>query len=197
MTGRPVPVRLLGAHPLDELVAHIRALPRTGRAVCVVAIDGRSGSGKSTLAQALAEALPPARVIDGDDFYSGGVDLRHDTPAERAAACIDWRRQREVLTALRAGRPATYRAFDWDAFDGSLCATETRVAPAPLVVLEGVYSARAELADLLDLRAVLGVDDALREQRLRAREGGIGPWERQWIEAEVPYFERLLAGVER
>ena len=32
------------------------------------------------------------------------------------------------------------------------------------------------------------VPDALREARLREREGEIGPWERQWHEAEDWYF---------
>jgi hypothetical protein len=40
-------------------------------------------------------------VIEGDDFFAGGVDLRTDTPGERADSCIDGRRQRAVLETLR------------------------------------------------------------------------------------------------
>jgi uridine kinase len=153
----------------------------------VVAIDGRSGTGKSTLARRLAEALPAA-VIDGDDFFAGGVEVRADSAAERAAACIDWRRQRPALLALRAGQPASWRPFDWEAFDGRLAEKASTLDPAPIVLLEGVYSARPELADLVDLRILLELPESVRLARLSAREGVLGPWELQWHEAEEHYF---------
>ncbi|HEU4403777.1 MAG TPA: hypothetical protein VFS43_00560 [Polyangiaceae bacterium] len=156
----------------------------------VIALDGRSGVGKSTLARGLVEPLGAA-LVEGDDFFAGGVSVRDDGPRERAGACIDWRRQRAVLAALRSGRPARWRRFDWSAFDGSLESDDTLCDPAPYVVLEGVYSARPELADLLDLRIVLVVSDELRRRRLLEREGTIGPWERQWHEAEDYYFEHI------
>jgi hypothetical protein len=93
------------------------------------------------LAKALAERLD-ACVIEGDDFYAGGIGLRADSPALRAAACIDWRRQRLVLEALAAGWEACWRAFDWDAFDGRLCNEPTKVKPRLIAILEGVYAAR-------------------------------------------------------
>ncbi len=157
----------------------------------VVAIDGRSGTGKSTLAAALAERLDAA-LIAGDDFYAGGTALRDDDPAARAAACIDWTRQRDVLAALRAGRTARWRAFDWDVFDGRLVDAPTTLAPRTVVILEGVYAARPELADLLDLRILAVTQDAEREARLIAREGTMGPWERQWHAAEAHYFAEIM-----
>ena len=164
-----------------------------GRAVpLIVALDGRSGAGKSTLARVLADRLHAA-VIEGDDFYAGGIGLRDDNPELRAAACIDWTRQRPVLDALRNGRDAIWRAFDWAAFDGRLCGQPTRIGPRPVVILEGVYAARPELADLIDLRAVVTVPEDIRMARLLAREGTIGPWDRQWHEAEDFYFENVMA----
>lgn len=157
----------------------------------IAALDGRSGAGKSTLARALAEKLDVA-VIEGDDFYAGGTELRSDNPESRAAACIDWTRQRPVLEALAAGREASWRAFDWDAFDGRLRDEPTRIGPRPIVILEGVYAARPELADLLDLRFALLAPDDVRLARLAAREGAIGPWERQWHEAEDFYFKSVM-----
>ncbi len=153
----------------------------------VVAVDGRSGVGKSTLAAQLAEQFG-GLVIEGDDFYAGGTGILGDPPASRAARCIDWQDQRRVLGLLKRGQAAAWHAFDWDAFDGSRSAQATRVAPARLVILEGTYSARPELADLTDLRLLLRVPDAVRLVRLLAREGEIGPWETQWHEAEDWYF---------
>lgn len=173
---------------LEALLGRIRAAAKD--TPIVVAIDGRSGSGKSTLAARLASALD-AGIVAGDDFFAGGTTLRDDSPAQRAEDCIDWRRQRDVLSTLRSGRGAAYRGFDWEAFDGRLTSTPTLCAPRRILLLEGVYSGRPELADLVDLRVLLRVSDALRTERLLAREGAIGPWERQWHEAEAHYFEHV------
>ena len=64
----------------------------------------------------------------------------------------------------------------------------TTVEPARLIILEGVYAARPELADLVDLRLLVRVPDTVRIARLLAREGEIGTWETQWHEAEEWYF---------
>ena len=157
----------------------------------IVAIDGRSGVGKSTLAGELAQLLG-ATVIDGDDFFAGGVTLRSDDPQQRAADCIDWRRLRPVLEALRKGQPASWHAFDWEAFDGSLEQTSTVARSSRFVVLEGVYSGRPELADLVDLRIVVRMPEARRMRQLVEREGTLGPWELQWHEAEEHYFSHTM-----
>ena len=172
------------------LVARIRERERELGRPCVVALDGRSGAGKSTLATSLGQALG-ACLLEGDDFFAGGVALRSDAPEDRARECIDWQRQRPVLEALRAGRATSYQAFDWDAFDGRLEAESTVVEPRSLVLFEGVYTARPELDDLVDLRVLLHVSEATRVARLLAREGGIGAWERQWHDAEEWYFTHV------
>ncbi len=183
-----MPIRLT---TLTVLEACIRERAAHATRPFIVAVDGRSGAGKSTLAGVLAELLDAA-VIDGDDFYAGGTRLREDDVAQRAAACIDWTRQRAVLDALRAGRDGVWRAFDWDAFDGSLCVQPTVLAPSRVVILEGVYAARPELAALVDLTVLVTIEDGPRLARLLAREGHIGPWERQWHEAERHYFEHVM-----
>ena len=101
-----------------------------------------------------------------------------------------------MLEALRERRTASYRAFDWEAFDGSLSKEPTVVEPRSVVIVEGVYSARPELADLLDLRVLLRVQDDVRRARLLAREHGLTDWELQWHDAEDWYFAHAapLAG---
>ncbi|WP_431299846.1 uridine kinase family protein [Tabrizicola sp. BL-A-41-H6] len=172
---------------LDRAANLITTAARDRSGPLIVAIDGRSGVGKSTFAAALADRLT-ARVIEGDDFYAGGTGILGISPESRAALCIDWQAQARVLATLRAGQAARYHAFDWDEFDGSLQTTATTVDPAPIILLEGVYAARPDLRDLVDLRLLLLVPDALRLSRLVAREGEIGPWETQWHEAEEWYF---------
>ena len=117
-------------------------------------------------------------VIEGDHFYAGGTAQRWDerTPIERASQVIDWRRQREVLQALRTTGRAEWHPFDWDADDWDTDIVPLRREPlhcavTPVVLLEGAYSARPELHDLLDLRVLL---DTPTDVRLRqtARAGG-------------------------
>jgi uridine kinase len=178
------------ASDIAALVAAIREHARNLAEPCVVALDGRSGAGKSTLAAKLARGLG-ACVLEGDHFFAGGVAVRSDARQDRVQACIDWRRQRPVLEALRAGRKASYLAFDWEAFDGRLCAERTIVDPHPIIVFEGVYTARPELADLVDLRLLLEAREGMRQVRLLEREGSLGAWERQWHEAEDWYFGHI------
>ncbi|MCA1197305.1 (d)CMP kinase [Sphingomonas sp. R647] len=77
-----------------------------------VAIDGRSGAGKSTFAAALA-AASGATIIEGDDFYAGGIEVRDDAVEQRADACIDRQKLFGVLRQLNSGLAATYRPFDF------------------------------------------------------------------------------------
>ncbi|MEZ5282983.1 MAG: hypothetical protein R2770_21215 [Acidimicrobiales bacterium] len=167
----------------------------TPAGVRVIAIDGRSGAGKSTLAAQLARHLG-STVVEGDDFYSGEAIDRwlEMTPSQRADHCIDWRRQRPVLEALRQGRPAQYHAYDWEAFDGSLSSVPTTLEPTPTVILEGAYSARPELSDLIDLRVLLDTDPQRRRAQLLDREGDEyrDDWELVWSSAEEHYFGAVM-----
>jgi len=154
----------------------------------IVALDGRSAAGKTMLAAALGERLH-AGVIEGDDFYAGGVAVRAEPPAAMVAACTDWQHQRLVLDLLRSGREASWNAFDWEAFDGRVCTELTVMSPKPIIILEGVYAARPELADLIDIAIMVRADEGVRESRLLARQEHTGPWEKQWHAAEDYYFE--------
>jgi uridine kinase len=179
--------------PLGRLLAALPAIDP--RHPSVVALDGRSGAGKSTLAAALVQRVE-GLVIDGDDFHRWHADQDWDvmTPAERVDRCIDWRRQREVLTALRRGETASWLVHDWDADDGRPLAAPRTVTPRPLVVLEGTYSARPELADLIDLRVLVDAPAQLRRSRVLEREGRdeYETWEQRWGGADEHYFAEVM-----
>jgi uridine kinase len=163
-----------------------------------VAIDGRSGSGKSTVAEALAQATG-AVIVPCDDFFAASVtnaEWDRRTPEQRAADAIDWRRlKREAIEPLRTGRPARWYAFDFLAGprgDGTypVQGTPTELAAKPVVLLDGAYSARPELADVLDLSVLVEAAPATREARLAAREGAdfLRQWHARWDPAEEYYF---------
>ena len=110
--------------------------------------------------------------------------------AEVAAAVVDWQRLRDqALSPLAAGRPARFQPYDWSADDGSLAA-ERVLRPADLIIVEGVYSARPELADLVDLAIHLDVDPELRTRRY-AERGNDPAWTRLWERAEAYYFGQV------
>ena len=162
---------------------------------CVMAIDGPSGAGKSTLAAALT-LRTSATVIESDDFYSShlpGLDQRareRMSDAEAAACIIDWRRLRdEALLPLSQRRAARYSPFDWDVYDGSHGPPKT-VGAADVVIVEGVFSARPELADLVDVRVLLDVPADVRSRRLAGRHDAQDLMH-FWDRAEQYYFAEI------
>lgn len=193
---------------LDQLIERIDAVRAERATPCVVALDGRSGAGKSTLAALVARTLnppPPAKpsvtVIAGDEFYTGGTARRWDarTPTDRASQVIDWRRQRDVLQALRTQGHAQWHPFDWDADDWDAEIVPFRSEPTvctatPVVLLEGAYSARPELHDLVDLLVLLDTPTDVRLRRLLEREGEEyrADWLGRWSAAEDHYFGTVM-----
>ncbi len=188
-----------------------RAATRAGLAArLVVAIDGHGAAGKSTLAAAVAAATGAA-LVHTDDFFRadppggpapggqalggqalGGPAAGGPEPGGPAAGgqalggYYDWRRLRtQALEPLRAGRAAAFRRFDWER--GSGLDGRVTVAPAPLILLEGVFSAAPELADLVDRSVFVDTPRAERLRRLRRR---VLPdeWDDDWLNAEQAYF---------
>jgi uridine kinase len=179
------------------LVAAIEARMQGRSRPLLVAIDGKSGSGKSQLAALVAGALP-AVVVPSDDFYAGHVsdaEWEARTPGERAADVIDWQRLRaEALEPLLAGRTAGWYPFDFEArrSDGTFRLAAARVTrePAAVVILDGAYSIRPELADLIDLSVLVDVPADERRRRLVERDGSAytDAWQQRWSAAEELYF---------
>lgn len=171
-------------------IERIRGLAQT-RSPIVIALDGRSGTGKSTLSAWIA-AQVGASVIDQDDFYAGGeIDAWEPlTAREKADRVIDWRRVRaEALQPLRAGVGASWHPFNWETLDG-LAPGLIKAEPSNKMILDGAYSSRPELADLIDLSILVTLPDAVRRARLMLREGDelVSEWHAVWDEAEEYYF---------
>jgi uridine kinase len=111
---------------------------------------------------------------------------------------IDWRRLRaEALEPLLAGKPAKWHPFDFDTIrpDGTYAMRTDFVEcqPADVIILDGAFSARPELADLIDLSVLIDVPVAVRHQRLAARESTpfVESWHARWDAAEAYYFTHV------
>jgi len=169
-----------------------------GAGVLVIAIDGHGAAGKSTIAAAVVQETG-AGLVHTDDFFEAGPEpggsqrARLGVSAAPAphdqrglSAYYDWRRLRaEALEPLRAGRAAEFRRFDWER--GSGLDGTVSVAPSPLIVLEGVFSASPELSDLVDWSVFVDTPELERLRRLRAQTTP-SEWDDQWLIAEQAYF---------
>ena len=178
----------------DTIIAEIQLLLSVRDTPLVVALDGRSGSGKSNLAASIAVALGGS-VVDADDFFTNGPDAEWEARSTecKVADALDWRRLRaEALGPLLAGQIASWHPFNFLTRVGLDTRIET-CAPAALIILDGAYCSRPELADLIDFSVLVEAQDEVRQQRLIAREGEdlMHTWHAIWDAAEDHYFAHV------
>ena len=178
-----------------------RRAARATDAPILVAFDGPSGSGKSTLAALVATELD-AVIVPSDDFFAAEMtDAEWDalSPRGRAEAAIDWRRLREqALEPLLAGNVASWHPFDFAAGtrpDGSYAMAshvETRM-PSAVIVLEGAYSSRPEIADLIEFAVLVDLPISERHGRIAIRDDKAfaDAWHTRWDAAEDYYFTEV------
>jgi uridine kinase len=187
--------------PADAIITAAERLLADRTTPILIALDGPSGAGKSALASFLAKQLD-ATIVPSDHFFAAeitraGWDAR--SARDRAAEAIDWRRmRRDALEPLRASKPARWHAFDFDAGtrpDGTYAmqAAFTERQPARVIILDGVYSTRPELADLIDLSVLVDVPMEVRRERLAVREAAsfLESWHSRWAAAEAYYFAKV------
>jgi uridine kinase len=161
VTSAPGPA----ADAAARIVATVLARPATlgaGRLVCV---DGPAGSGKTTLAAALANGFRDALgdpnavvLVHLDDVYAGWAGL-----AEGMRTVAD-----AVVAPLLAGRPGSYRRYDWHRHR---FAEERVVDPCRVLVLEGVGSGQASYAAAVTTLVWVEAPSAERLTRGLARDG--------------------------
>lgn len=154
----------------------------------IVAIDGTGGSGKTTLAAAVAGHLDGSVIVHVDDFYRPMPDSERELlDAEQGYHhYFDWERLRDqVLIPLRDGQAARYQLYDWNT--GRLGAWR-EIASGAVVIVEGVYSARPELAHYYHFTAYVDTPRGVCLQRVRARGENPEEWIRRWRAAEDYYL---------
>lgn len=178
-----------------KVISKITELMLRNSKPILVALDGRSGTGKTSIAKHIADRLNGVE-IQADNFWIGGSDEEWDkrTPQEKADKAIAWKRIRtEVLEPLLAGKSASWHSFNWK--DGEGLAEESiKAKPTRLVVLDGAYSSRPELQDIIDLSILVELpDDTNRRERLVSREGKeyMDNWHKRWDPAEDYYFSKV------
>ena len=169
-----------------ELVAACPARP------LVIALDGPSAAGTSTLAADLGLLLA-AGVTEGDDFYRDMPEEQRWslTTTQGVEEYFDWQRLRyEVLEPLRAGRTARCHPFSWRP-GGGLDDRMVTVVPTPIIILEGVYTGRPQLRDLVNLAVLVETPAEERRRRQTVRGHGNDDWWPRWGAAEDHYLTAI------
>jgi uridine kinase len=171
----------------------VTALLDRGNTV-LVAVDGPGGSGKSVLATSLRVMLTgagvPASVVAMDDFFLPSAGRSRGGASEKPiGGDYDWCRLRDqVLEPLRRGQTARYDRYDWvrDELTDVL-----EVQPGGVVIVEGVYSSRRELAALYDMRIWVECPRELRLARGLERDGETARsrWVEDWMPSEDRYIQ--------
>jgi uridine kinase len=168
-----------GEGSFAELAALVLSCPPRLGPVRLVAIDGPSGAGKTSFADRLARELG-APVVHTDDLLDGWDDQ-----------FTFWARlEEQVLDPLRHGRAAVYERYLWHR--GRFGGKPVTVQPAPVVLLEGVTSARRVIRPELSLVVFVQAPPGLRLARALRREGGddvaFRAYLERWRSAEDRHF---------
>lgn len=159
--------------PFASIVDFARRLPDRA----VLAVDGRSASGKTSVSQRLTAAVDGACVVHTDDIaWHHGV-LNWDGLLRDG-----------VLAPYRAGQAVSFRPPEYDRRGraGSVQVPQS----CTLLVVEGVGSGRAELADANDAVIWVETPAELVEERDRARMAA-GETTSEiydlWMAEEIPF----------
>ena len=174
------------------------AVPRSVGEDCVrVGIDGVDGSGKTTFADELADVL---RGL-GRDVVRVSVDDFHNVRAVRYRRgrsspegfwldAFDYDRLRtDVLEPLGPGGSRRYRPAAHDlASDQVLDLPPELAPPGAVLIVDGLFLHRDELADAWDLSIFLDVPFDVTTQRMAERDGPSSNVSR-YVEAQQLYFK--------
>ena len=172
---------------LTQLLYRVEHIQRS-HATLLIGIDGCGGAGKSTFAAELKESRPDVTIVAMDDFYfSSSQRPVRKVSLERIGAEFDWKRlYRQVVEPLGQDCMGHYQRYDWSS---DRLAEWHTVPVGGVVVIEGVYATRTELAQFYDYKVWIECPREVRLARGLARdgEGARHKWENEWMPAEDYY----------
>lgn len=137
----------------------------------------RNNSRPSGLRRSRRCQTAKAPIVHTDDFSTGEPG-------------VEWwpRFEAEVVVPLSEGRPARYRRYDWPT---RRLAEWHTVEPAPVVILEGVSSARTAVSKVITLAIWVDAPEDIRLTRGLERDGEEArPLWTRWMAQEDAHFAK-------
>ena len=172
----------------------------------IVGIDGLGGAGKSTISETLRERLTKQHIrvilLHADDFiHPRAVRYNDSLPAWKCYYDLQWRYDylRDILQEMREGNDTGIQIELYDK-DADCYHTEHFVSePDAVMIVEGVFLQRPELAGCFDCMAYLDIPEPVRLERVLQRDVYIGDaaairekYETRYFPAEHHYMEECI-----
>ena len=185
--------------PRERVLAHVAGLLPPVPRPLLVAVDGPDGAGKTHFADALGDHLRAGgRVVarSSVDGFHHPREHRHAlgrTPEAVWTRHFDYRAmRRELLDPWLAGPGAAYRPAWHDVrLDEHLDLPRQAVPEGGVLVVDGVFSQRPEIAQAWDLVVFLDVPPEVSVARMAARDGSPDdpghPDQRRYLDAQELY----------
>lgn len=181
-----------------------------GNTTLIVGIDGLGGAGKSTLAEQLVRLLQESGksvfLLHIDDFIHPRAVRYNDAVPEWACYYyLQWRYEalRAVLAPLKREGTFSGEVQLYDKENDTYVSQNLSITQRSIVIAEGVFLQRRELAELFDCMIYLDVPEEIRLRRVLQRDGYIGDaaavrekYERRYFPAER-YYVRTCRPAER
>ncbi len=148
----------------------------------VIAIDGPAGAGKTTLAHEAFLALSPkmsVNVIHMDDLYDGWENALTDDLTQILT---------HLVTKHKAQEPMQFSKYNWTTSEFE---TAEMLAPADLLILEGVGSGDKSLQDQFAALIWIDIDPEVGVKRVIERDGtGVEIQMQKWLGTQQQYFSQ-------
>ncbi len=150
--------------------------------IYLIGIDGLGGAGKSTVSEKLLIQLQdagiPVTLLHIDDFiHPKAIRYNPNYPEWECYYHLQWRYDylcKQILQPLRRVGALDTLIERYQLDQDSYTHSSLHIPAGSIVILEGVFLQRQELAGIFDLMVYVDVPEAIRLQRVLERDGYIG-----------------------
>ncbi len=174
------------------------------KGILVIGIDGLGGSGKTTYAKSMEQTLSnkgiQVKLLHIDDFIHRNEIRYDDSRADwECYYYLQWRYDyliEEILAPVQEGNSIDKQIELYDKQADQYRLKNIKMAPNSILIIEGVFLQRTELAPYFDYVAFIDVPKEERLQRVLKRDTYIGndiaiieKYENRYFPAEDKYIE--------
>ena len=163
--------------------------------IVILGIDGLGGAGKSTISESVAQELENKGIcpvlLHIDDFIHT-KQIRYNDAYEQWQCYYDlqWRYDHfiETLNKLRSAPQQSVQIELYDKDDDCYFSKEHTVSGKTVVIVEGIFLQRKELAGQFDYMVYIDIPEQVRLERVLKRDTYIGNEQQIIDKYEIRYF---------